>query len=314
MRFKFGSGSAEWKAVTIIMFLYGAMIAIYSLHACVGFVTASVSLFSFCLRRLRWCVIVLFGEWIYRGHTALSIDNVCVCVGGVLQYTDEIANSCDSRHHTHTHSSPISFVAYSCTDKARGLSKYCTMARKQWTVPIPPPISHTRSHKLQHCKLCVCVSGSCVWKNDWHCLSSLLLWTEQNTPAPLPFILISILNDKPSQSHSRPVCTPPPPPPPFFLQPGVDPPQNPSEAATVLLCLHPSLPPTHLTPPPLLSLLAPSPCPGRCWLAGTEACLDRNAGGGEEGREWRKEGGRDWRKICRRRRTRRRREKRVGVL
>ncbi|KAK5907151.1 hypothetical protein CesoFtcFv8_005030 [Champsocephalus esox] len=55
-------------------------------------------------------------------------------------------------------------------------------------------------------------------------------------------------------------------------QPGVHHPQNPSEAATVLLCL-PSSP---------SSLFAPSPCPGRCWLAGTDACLDRNAGG-EEG-------------------------------
>lgn len=292
MRFKFGSGSAEWKAVTIIMFLYGAMIAIYSLHACVGFVTASVSLFSFCLRRLRWCVIVLFGEWIYRGHTALSIDNVCVCVGGVLQYTDEIANSCDSRHHTHTHSSPISFVAYSCTDKARGLSKYCTMARKQWTVPIPPPISHTRSHKLQHCKLCVCVSGSCVWKNDWHCLSSLLLWTEQNTPAPLPFILISILNDKPSQSHSRPVCTPPPPPPPLLPPAWCRPSPKPQWGSNSAPLFAP-LPPSHPSNPPPPSL---SSCPlalPRTMLVGGDGGMPRQERRRRRRREGMKEGGRE---------------------
>lgn len=107
-----------------------------------------------------------------------------------------------------------------------------------------------------------------------------------DTPAPLPFILISILSDKPPQSHSRSrlypsthdtSCRPSPKP------------QRGSNSTP--LSAHP--PPTHSTPPHRdtpPSSFCPSPCPGRCWLAGTEACLDRNARG-EEGRERRMEGG-----------------------
>lgn len=74
---------------------------------------------------------------------------VCTCV---LRCADEIANSCDSRHHihahTHTHSSPTSFVACSCTDKKKerrkvgGIRKHCTIAKKTMKYLRPSPISH----------------------------------------------------------------------------------------------------------------------------------------------------------------------------
>lgn len=140
------------------------------------------------------------------------------------------------------------------------------MARNNERSPSLPYLSHS----LKLTANCVCV---CFKKKKMALLVFFITVNTADTPAPLPFILISILSDKPPQSHSRSVCTPPP------TTHLVDPPQNPSEAATVLLCL-----------PPQPPLLAPSPCPGRCWLAGTEACLDRNARG-EEGRERRMEGG-----------------------
>ena len=83
-----------------------------------------------------------------------------------------------------------------------------------------------------------------------------------------------------------PPLSPPPPPPHFFLQPGVDPPQNPSEAATVLLCLHPSLPPSFS----LSLLLPPRPAPDDAgWRgrrhASTGTRKEERKGGNEGRRE-----------------------------
>lgn len=177
-----------------------------------------------------------------------------------LQCTDEIANSCDSRHHTHAHF----FTHLICSIqlhrlKDRVLGKHCTMAEKQWSISIPPlSLTHTQNKG----KLCVCE------QNGTACL---LYYCEQSRQHnSLPFILISILSDKPP---SVTLCT-----------------------------LHPqhipsTLPKTQwgsnsapLFAPTSLPLFAPLPWPGRCWLVGMEACLDRNARG-EEGRGPTTEGG-----------------------
>lgn len=114
-----------------------------------------------------------------------------------------------------------------------------------------------------------------VWKNDWHCLSSLLQWTD--TPAPIPFILISILNDKPPQSHSLCVCTPSIHTPPAPLSTLPKTPAQQQQCSFVCL-------------PPLLFS-----CPlARPWttLVGGDRGMPRQAWGGE---------GRERRKVCRRR-------------
>lgn len=80
------------------------------------------------------------------------------------------------------------------------------MARKQWTIPIPP-LSLTLTHSNCSIANCVCVC-MCVWLRVKKWLALLVLFITVNrtdTPAPLPFILASILNDKPPQSHS-PLC------------------------------------------------------------------------------------------------------------
>lgn len=81
------------------------------------------------------------------------------------------------------------------------------MAEKQWSISIPPlSLTHTQNKG----KLCVCE------QNGTACL---LYYCEQSRQHnSLPFILISILSDKPP---SVTLCTPPPPTHP------IDPPQNP---------------------------------------------------------------------------------------
>lgn len=198
-------------------------------------------------------------SWLY-GFVNWQVLCACVCRGVFYSALIKLLTAVTAAiAHPYTLFT-ISFVACSCTDKAWGLSKYCTMAMKQWTVPIPP-----LSLTLTPTAALLWVSTVCVYVKKW--LALLVFFITVNTtdtPAPIPFILISILDDKPPQSHSLSLHLHPSihtPPAWCRLSPK---PQRGSNSA-LLFAFLPS------------SFLAPSPCHGRCWLAGTEACLDRNA-------------------------------------
>ena len=117
--------------------------------------------------------------------------------------------------------------------------------------PTRPTLTHTHTITKCNCSFAKSVPAACgKKKKKKKRLALLVLFITVNrtdTPATLPFILISSLNDKPPQSHSLHLY-PSNRTPPVWCRPS-------NKAATVLLCLSSS--------PPLF--LPPHPTRVRCW-------------------------------------------------
>ena len=146
-------------------------------------------------------------------------------------------------------------------------------------------LSHSLTQTAALQTACVCVWWLRVKK--WLALLVLFITVKRaDTPAPLPFILISILNDKPSQSHSRPVCTPPPPPTSSSSLVSTLPKTPARQQQCSFVCTPPS-------PPPSLSR---SSCPlalPRTMLVGGDGGMPRQERARRKGREGMKDGGRE---------------------
>lgn len=141
--------------------------------------------------------------------------------------------------------------------------------------PHPSLVSHTHSSQLQT----VCVSKK---------MAQFVFFRSVNrtdTPAPLPFILISILSDKPPQSHSRSRLYP------STHDTSCRPSPKPQRGSN-------STPLSASTPPPPLPLFAPHPALDDAgWRgprhASTETPEERK--GGNEG--WREGSGKNMQEV-----------------